>query len=288
MMRDNGRSQFRLCAFADEAGSSLSEQIDALCGNGIGLLEIRGVGDKNISMVTVPEAKEIRKRLADTGIGVWSIGSPSGKIQITDNFLPHLERFKRQIEVANVLGAKYYRMFSFYGCQAFDQGARDEVMERLGAFVTAAAGSGVMLCHENEKGIYGEMANGCLDIHKALPEIRAVFDPANFVQAGQDVWEAWELLSPYVEYLHIKDAKADGQVVPAGSGIGHVEDVLRSFQRMGGGVLTLEPHLTVFEGLDQLEHEARSKIGSNVYPSKRAAFDAAADALKALIDKIKE
>jgi sugar phosphate isomerase/epimerase len=199
--------------------------------------------------------------------------------------MPHLESFKRQIEVANVLGVKHYRMFSFYGCQTSDQGVREEVMERLGAFIDAAAGSGVMLCHENEKGIYGEMADGCLDLHKTLPEIRAVFDPANFVQAGQDVWEAWELLSPYVEYLHIKDAKADGQVVPAGCGIGHVEDVVRGFQGMGSGVLTLEPHLAVFDGLDQLESEARSKIGNNVYPSKRAAFDAAANALKALIDK---
>jgi sugar phosphate isomerase/epimerase len=174
-------------------------------GNGIGLLEIRGVGDKNISMVTVPEAKEIRKQLDDAGIGVWSIGSPSGKIQLTDDFAPHLDNFKRQIEAANVLGAKHYRMFSFYGCPVGDQDAREEVMERLSAFVAATAGSEVMLCHENEKDIYGEMAAGCLDIHKTLPEIRAVFDPANFVQAGQDVWEAWEMLSPYVEYLHIKE-----------------------------------------------------------------------------------
>ena len=29
----------------------------------------------------------------------------------------------------------------------------------------------------------------------------------------------WELLSPYNEYLHIKDAAEDGTVVPAGEGI---------------------------------------------------------------------
>jgi sugar phosphate isomerase/epimerase len=113
-----------------------------------------------------------------------------------------------------------------------------------------------------------------------------VFDPANFVQAEQDTLEAWEMLSPYVEYMHIKDAKEGGEVVPAGHGIGYVEELLRKFLVFGGGVLTLEPHLAVFEGLNQLEGEAKSKIGSNVYPSKRAAFDAASDALKTILDRI--
>ncbi|MDR0963555.1 MAG: sugar phosphate isomerase/epimerase [Clostridium sp.] len=285
-MNNGSKNQFKLCAFADEAGNTLTEQIAALQGNGIGLLEIRGVDEGNISAITVPIAKRIRERLDEAGIGVWSIGSPSGKIQITDDFAPHLENFKRQIEFANVLGAKHYRMFSFYGCEAASPGVRDEVMERLGGFLHAAAGSGVILCHENEKGIYGEMAAGCLDIHKTLPQMRAVFDPANFIQAEQDVLEAWEMLSPYIEYMHIKDARANGEVVPAGEGIGHVDELLRKFMELGGSVLTLEPHLAVFEGLEKLEGEARSKIGSNVYPSKRAAFDAASNALKTLLDRI--
>jgi sugar phosphate isomerase/epimerase len=159
-------------------------------------------------------------------------------------------------------------------------------MDRLGGFLRAAAGSGVILCHENEKGIYGEMAVGCLDIHKTLPEIRAVFDPANFIQAGQDVLEAWEMLSPYIEYMHIKDARANGEVVPAGEGIGHVEELLHKFMGLGGSVLTLEPHLAVFEGLELLEGAEKSKIGTNVYPSKRAAFDAATNALKKLLDRL--
>ena len=41
--------KIKLCAFADEASPILDEQIEAMQANGISLLEIRGVDDKNIS-----------------------------------------------------------------------------------------------------------------------------------------------------------------------------------------------------------------------------------------------
>ena len=87
--------------------------------------------------------------------------------------------------------------------------------------ISAAKGSGVDLCHENEKGIYGDVAERCYKLHTALPEFKGVFDPANFVQCGEDTLVAWELLKPFMKYAHIKDAKADGKVVPPGDGIGH-------------------------------------------------------------------
>ena len=42
----------RLCAFADEASPWIEGQIAALKRNGISLLEIRGVDEKNISEST--------------------------------------------------------------------------------------------------------------------------------------------------------------------------------------------------------------------------------------------
>lgn len=118
-----------------------------------------------------------------------------------------------------------------------------------------------------------------------LPTLRAVFDPANFIQCGQETLEAWELLAPYVEYLHIKDALAGGQVVPAGKGDGHVPEILRRYRAQGGRVLTVEPHLAVFSGLDKLESGEKSVVDAYAYPSQRAAFDAAVAALKACLDE---
>ena len=54
------------------------------------------------------------------------------------------------------------------------------------------------------------MPERCLEIHKALPEMKAIFDPANYIQCGVNTLAAWEMIKPYVKYMHIKDALADG------------------------------------------------------------------------------
>ncbi len=274
--------QYKLCAFADEASKNVDKQIEAMLANGIDYLEIRGVDGENVSGITVEKAKEVREKLEANGLAVWSIGSPYGKIKITDDFAPHLDKFKYGLELAHVLGAKNIRLFSFYVPQGEADGYTDAVLERLSAFRDAAKGSGIQLCHENEKGIYGDVADRCVRIQEAFPDIKAVFDPANFIQCGQDTKDAWEKLYPYVEYMHIKDALADGKVVPAGKGIGNLPWLLSQYR---GEVLTLEPHLSVFKGLEELEGGDRPKVGEYKYPSGRAAFDAAAAALKEIIDE---
>ncbi len=270
---------FKLAAFADEADSRISEQILAMKRNGVEYLEIRGVDGTNISDITIDKAKEVRKQLDENALAVWSLGSPYGKIGINDDFEAHLDKFKHGLELAEILGAKHIRMFSFYVPSGDEARYKDEVMCRLEKFIVAAKGSEIVLCHENEKGIYGDIATRCQEIHKNFPELRAVFDPANFVQCGQDTIEAWEKLAPYVEYMHIKDALADGSVVPAGKGIGNLPYLL---ERYKGSVLTLEPHLSVFEGFEQLESEEKTKM-KYCYASSGLAFDAAVNALKELI-----
>ena len=110
-----------------------------------------------------------------------------------------------------------------------------------------------------------------------------VFDPANFIQCGQDTWEAWELLASRTYYMHIKDALADGNVVPAGHGIGQVKRILDAYRAQGGTAVTIEPHLQVFSGLQGLEREGeKTQMGAYCYENSDAAFDAACAALRAL------
>ncbi|MBQ3224341.1 MAG: sugar phosphate isomerase/epimerase, partial [Oscillospiraceae bacterium] len=194
-------SIFKLCAFADEADASVAGQIKALHENGIELLEIRGVDGKSVTELTVAEMRELRKKLDDEGSKVWSIGSPIGKIDIKDDFESHLELFRRTLELAKEAGADKMRIFSFFVKREDALKYRAEVIDRMGRFAEVAKGSGISLCHENEKDIYGEIPEHCVDIHKAIPEISAVYDPANFVQCGVDTLAAWELLEPYISYM---------------------------------------------------------------------------------------
>lgn len=277
----------RIYAFADEASPDIDGQIAALRENGLDGLEIRNVDGVNVSDISAAKAREVRKKTDAAGLAVWSVGSPIGKIDIEkDDFKTHTEKFRRTLETAEILGARNIRLFSFYIPKDKNPGDyENEVIERLGCFAEYAGGSGITLCHENEKGIYGDVFERCVKIHKALPEIKAVFDPANFVQCGVDTLKAWDALKCCTEYLHIKDALADGSVVPAGKGIGNLPEILSSYKAHNGGAVTLEPHLKVFDGLSSLENGDEKSVVGEVYsyPSNSAAFKAAADALKALI-----
>lgn len=273
-------------AFADEASAAMDGQIAAMRRNGLNGLEIRGVDGENVSEISVEKAREVRRKLDDAGLIVWSVGSPIGKIDIeTGDFPAHLELLRHTLEIAQVLGAKRLRMFSFYIPAGKDPAAyRGKVLEQVGEMLRAGEGSGILFCHENEKGIYGDVASRCADLHRQFPEMRGVFDPANFVQCGQDTVSAWEALHGSIDYLHIKDALADGSVVPAGQGLGNVKYILDSYRAMGGENVTVEPHLQVFDGLKDLEQGgSTSHVGGFRYASSDAAFDAACRALRGLL-----
>ncbi|MBQ4082531.1 MAG: sugar phosphate isomerase/epimerase [Clostridia bacterium] len=280
-------SNIRIFAFADESSPMIDQQIVAMHRNGLQGLEIRNVDNENVSFISLEKAKEVRKKMDDAGLITWSIGSPIGKIDIEkDDFAKHLDVFRHTLELADILGAENIRLFSFFIPEGKDPADyKNEVIDRMGAFADAAKGSNVVLCHENEKGIYGDMANRCLEVLQAVPSIKGIFDPANFVQCGQDTLQAWNLLKPYIKYMHIKDALADGNVVPAGQGIGNVKQIVGDFIANGGKEFTLEPHLAVFAGLSALEREnEKSVVGHQfVYESNEQAFDAACNAFKCLL-----
>jgi len=239
----------QLSGFADEIGPDLGLQIETLTSENMTFLELRGVWDTNVLDLTDEQRAEVRERLGDAGLGVSSIGSPIGKVRIDEPWADHVERFKAALDAAEFFEAPYIRLFSYYppeGARIADH--RDEVIRRLNEQVEMAVGRPVTLLHENEADIYGEKPDGCLDLHENVPGLKAVFDPANFVQAGVKPAEAWAALKEHVVYFHVKDAVAGtGKVVPAGEGDGRIPEILREaiLERGYSGFISLEPHLAV-------------------------------------------
>ena len=268
----------RLCAFADEASNDLQGQIDALLRNNIGLLEIRGVDGENIKDISHAKIQKIKDELDKNGLKVWSLGSPMGKNDPQNDFDKQLYDFEHLMESAQILGCDRIRLFSFF--------TRDEklALNRLEAFLKVAP-SNMVLCHENEKGIFGDTYQNCAKIHKALPEIKAIFDPANYVQCEVDTKEAWANLNGYVDYMHIKDALKTKQVVPCGKGYGNLEYLIGEYAKKGGEVLTLEPHLMEFYGLSALENGESLSL-TPVFSDTNVAFDAGVKALKETLDSL--
>lgn len=274
----------KIYAFSDEASADIDKQIAALERNKLQGMEIRNVDGTNVSDITEEKAKEVKSKLDASGLCVWSIGSPIGKIDITDDFGKHLDKFRHTLEIAKILDSRNIRLFSFYMPKRKNPDSyKNEVIDRLGQFCEVAKGYDIVLCHENEKGIYGDTAERCLEIHKALPDIKGVFDPANFVQCGVDTLKAWEMLKDYIYYMHIKDALPSGFVVPAGKGAGNVQKIAGEYISLGGTAFTIEPHLIAFKGLKFLEKFGEKKNISYKYSDSNTAFDVACNSFKELL-----
>lgn len=278
----------QITGFSDEINPAIDEQFALLNELGISYFDPRGVDGTNISDLTDEQADVLVEKMKKANIKVACLGSPIGKIEITDPIEPHLEKLKRTIEIAKKIDTKYIRMFSFFMPKGEDPAKyRDEVMRRLQLMVDIAEAEGVVLLHENEKGIYGDTASRCKDIFDTIksPAFSGVFDPANFIQCGQEVYPAAiEMLKPYITYMHIKDCTAEGQIVPAGMGVGQIDKVFEVLLAEGyEGFACLEPHLGKFEGLAALEQDDTML---KLEASDGKKFVLAYNSLKKILDKV--
>ena len=278
----------KISGFSDEIDAKVDVQFEVLNKLGIKYFEPRGIDGKNISALNDDEAKALKTKMDKCGIKVSSIGSPIGKVKITDDLEEHFNLFRRVVAIAKILDTKYIRMFSFFheGGE-WTEDEREIVFENLKRMIEYAKENDVILLHENEKDIYGDIAPRCKDLMDNLycDNFKAVFDPANFVQSGQDTKEAFEMLKNYIEYMHIKDALfKDGSVVPSGYGDGNVEYILTELFKNGfNGFLSLEPHLGSFAGLENLE---MGDLMKDLPESGEGTFTVAHNALLKILEGI--
>lgn len=261
-----------LSAFADEISPDLDEQIAVLKRENISFLDLRGVWHTNVLDLSDAQVAQVKRTLDAQGIGVAAIGSPIGKVPIDSPFAEHLRRFEQAIELTHLFATPFIRVFSFYPPSSVASGAhpalwRDEVLRRMRELTERGRDAGIVLLHENEKDIYGDTIARCLDLLQNVEGLQAVFDPANFIQCDQTPYpDAYEQLRPWLRYVHVKDARADGSVVAAGEGVSRWPELLARLHQDGyDGFFSLEPHLASagkyqgFSGLD-LFHTASQAL----------------------------
>lgn len=268
----------RLCAFSDEYGNKLEEQIEGLKLNNIHLIEIRNVDGKNVLNFTDEEAKYYYEELLKNDIRVWSIGSPLGKVDIDVDFEEYKNTvLKRLCELANIFQTSRIRMFSFF--KAYEK--KDEVIKKLQEMVNFAKKYNVELYHENEKDIYGDSLERVLELKQNVQGLKFVYDPANFIQCEQNPDKTIDSLFDKMDYFHIKDIiEESGEIVPAGKGDCKIDRILKLIDNKNV-TLTIEPHLSVFPGYSEIDKtELKNKF---VYKNNKEAFNAACLNLKNLL-----
>lgn len=260
-----------ISGFSDEIASDFQTQLKTVNELGMSYISLRGIDDKNIGDYSVEMIKkDVIPRLKQWNIGVSSIGSPIGKIYIDDEvtFERQLVMLKSLCEISQLLNCQYIRIFSFYIPKKdnFDD-YKNVVISKLKEFAKIAEQYNIVLLHENEKDIFGDIARRCKLILDEVnsPNFKAIFDFANFVQCGEDTQDCYDLLSDDIAYIHIKDAVYKDNVnVLCGTGDGQIESILVQFFESGyQGFLTLEPHLVVFDAIKDLELEHSTETIQN-------------------------
>ena len=242
----------RLSAFADEISADPVEQLDVLERHGIRHVEFRSIEGINVLDLSHDQHERFRDLLRSRGVGLSALGTPLGKITILDPFDPHMARLETALDLADFYGTPRLRVFSFYVPEGVDRvHVRPEVVRRMKAMADRAEARGIALYLENEKGIYGDTAPRVFDLLQAVgtPSLSCAFDPANFLEVGQDIDEAWSMLRPKVLHFHVKDYDlATRKNVPAGAGSGQIPRLIADAVTHGyDGFCTLEPHLLVAE-----------------------------------------
>ncbi len=242
----------RLTGFGDEVGPDLGQQMDVLGAEGVKFIELRAANNKNVMTFTKDECKEFKKKLDDRDFGISAIGSPIGKVKVTEEFEKTLDSLKHAIELAKFFESDYIRLFTFYPPDGEDINKyRDEVIKRMSRETEVAKDAGVVLLSENESSLYAESPENHADVIRTVnsPYLQGVFDPANFILKGYKPYDrCWPLLKDITTYFHIKDAKigvGESKMVPAGQGDGQIPQVLSDAVKSGfSGFVSLEPHLS--------------------------------------------
>jgi sugar phosphate isomerase/epimerase len=266
----------RISGFADEIADDLDEQLDVLESAGIDRLDLRNVRGENLLDLSGERLVDLEATLDARGFTVTSIGSPIGKVGVADPLEPHMERLDRALELADRFDTDRVRVFSYYVPEDDDPADhRAEVLRRTRAAVDRAERADVTLVLENEKDIYGDTPGRVRDLLTAVdsPHLRAVFDPANYLEIGVRPYpDALLQVVEYVDQVHVKDARFGerGGIEPPGEGDGRLPETLAALHDRGfAGPLSLEPHLAM--------------AGSNYGYSGPEGFRTAADALQGIL-----
>src|SRR5437868_8608083 len=162
---------FVLSAFADEISADPREQVAVLKTCNVRHIEFRSIHKTNVLALSDEQIREFKKLLDGEGFKLSAIGSPVGKVAIDSPFEPHLDKFKRAVELCGVFGTPNIRVFSYYppgNDPNFDRQNwpryRDEVIRRMRAKAEIAARNKVVLFHENEHRIYGDSPDRVADL----------------------------------------------------------------------------------------------------------------------------
>lgn len=221
-------ASFILSGFADEASNQklAVQQFSALAAAGLQYYSIRfidaGEGIKNVMALSKSELKTVVAMQKEYHFQVATIGSPIGKVKLLDvddgtqnRFVPFKQYLSKDVkhacEVANTLGTKLLRGFSFYHPKGTNPSAHiSQVVDQLGQIADECDRSGLTFGLEVEANLVGQSGKLLAEIHRKVKSnaLVLIFDGANLVCQGMtpdEVFAEYLAMKAGLGWIHVKD-----------------------------------------------------------------------------------
>ncbi len=220
-----------ITGFGDESANqkTIDQQFSAFAAVGLQYYSIRfidvGNGIKNVMQLDEAELATVVEKQKEYGLSVSSLGSPLGKVKLLDQddgtqnrFVPfdeYLEsEVKRACELANQLGTKLLRGFSFYHPKGSDPAPYvEQVTDQIGKITEVCKSYGLIYGLEIEANLVGQSGEILADIHSkvGMDELKLIWDGGNIVSQAiptAEVVEQYRVMKPGMGWLHIKDYRS--------------------------------------------------------------------------------
>lgn len=244
-----------LSGLADEAADDLATQIAVHRELGWRAIELRLVGGKQTSSeISDADFARVADTLDAAGLRVTAFASAIGNWSrpITGDFEKDASELRAAIPRMQRVGTRFIRGMSWIGKDVAPDAWRDEAVRRYKELGAMAADGGVVVLHENCEGWGGLSPAHAREFHErvAHPGVGVLFDIGNVTAYGLDAWEFYVAVKPFIQHVHVKDAKknpAGGKTsafTMPGEGDSEVRRILVDLLRSGyRGVITIEPHV---------------------------------------------
>jgi sugar phosphate isomerase/epimerase len=253
-------------AITDEFSLDIEVALDAMAKLGMTIAELRLIDKRNILDLSDEEIRRIREQVEARGMRVLSIASPVLKCVLPD--APPLdERFQqdvfgsaytiadqprlaeRAIEIAELTGAKFIRVFSYWRTTAPEQ-CHDRIVTALRDLADKAGARGLIIGLENEQACNVATGAETGRILAALdhPALKSIWDPANASILGERPFPDGysKLPAARVAHVHAKDCAISGHT-PTWGPLGEMDidwrGQIAALKRDGyAGAISLETH----------------------------------------------
>ena len=271
---------FRFTGFADEAGKTLKEQIDATKRAGWSSIEVRGVDGVFVTDMSDTMFGAFLDTMQSNGITIAGFGAhlANWSRPITTDFQLDVDELKRAIPRMKMCGTKLIRCMSYPHKDLERDAYKKEVFRRLKTLAQMAHDGGVILGHENCSGFGGEGPEQSLELLTAVnsPAFKLIFDSGNAAMHANDqkvTWDFYNKVKEHVVHVHIKAAKPepDGKLVTCYPDEDPAQlKVIADLKKRGyDGWLSIEPHMAAVIHADKQVDDARAAADIYVEYARR-------------------